>query len=97
MVSRRPKETEHPVFPLVEAMRWTQRITGVSCEMVAPILIGWFADDRLGTLPWFTVVGAGAGLALSMRSLLLIAKQQRELQRSDDSESSEKEDSEKNA
>ncbi len=96
MEPRRSKETDHPVFPLVEAMRWTQRITGVSSEMVAPILIGWFADDRLGTMPWLTVVGAGAGLALSMRSLLLIAKQQRESQRIDDLESSKREDSEKN-
>jgi len=54
--------------------------TGV--EMVVPIAIGAFLDNRYGWSPWATAVGAVLGLAGGLWHMLLMIKRNEERQRS---------------
>jgi F0F1-type ATP synthase assembly protein I len=42
----------------------------VGLEMVAPILVGLFADRWWGSEPWGTVIGAGVGLVGGLAHLI---------------------------
>ncbi len=44
------------------AMAWSSRITTVSVEMVLPAMLGYWIDQRLGTVMVFLVLGAALGL-----------------------------------
>jgi F0F1-type ATP synthase assembly protein I len=46
----------------------------VSLEMVVPGLIGYWVDQRLGTVAVFTIIGFIGGMCLGMWHLLKIAK-----------------------
>ena len=60
--------------PIAVAMHWASQVTTISIEMVLPILLGVWADRRLGTKAVFTILGAACGLWLGIWSLLRIAK-----------------------
>jgi F0F1-type ATP synthase assembly protein I len=60
--------------PIAVAMNWASQVTTISIEMVLPILLGVWADRRLGTKVVFTIVGAACGLWLGIWSLLRLAK-----------------------
>jgi F0F1-type ATP synthase assembly protein I len=46
----------------------------VSLEMVVPGLIGYWVDQRLGTVAVFTIIGFIGGMCLGMWHLLKIVK-----------------------
>jgi F0F1-type ATP synthase assembly protein I len=60
--------------PIAVAMHWASQVTTISIEMVLPILLGVWADRRLGTKFVFVIFGAACGLWLGIWSLLRIAK-----------------------
>jgi F0F1-type ATP synthase assembly protein I len=68
--------TEQPddQSPLALAYQWTARITSISLELVVPMLIGYWLDQRWGTLPILLVVGVILGFATAMLSLLRLTK-----------------------
>jgi F0F1-type ATP synthase assembly protein I len=53
----------------------------VGLEMAAPILLGWFLDERFGTLPWLIVAGAVLGLVGGMTHLVMMLNQEERRQR----------------
>lgn len=52
------------------ALAWSTRITAVALEMVIPAVIGYWLDERLGTVMVFVVLGAILGMASSLTHLL---------------------------
>lgn len=46
----------------------------VGVEMVVPIVLGWWLDERLATAPWLLVVGVFGGLALGIVHLVLLTR-----------------------
>lgn len=48
---------------MATAMQWVSRIVTVSLEMVLPGIAGVLADDYLGTLVVFTLIGFALGFA----------------------------------
>lgn len=59
--------------PLALAMGWVSRITTISLEMVLPALLGYWADQWLGTKVLFLVLGVIAGFSLGMWDLVKLA------------------------
>ncbi len=55
------------------AMERVSQVTTIGGEMVIPTLAGYFLDDRWGTKPWLTLIGAVCGLSLSMWHLYQLA------------------------
>ena len=47
-------------------------VGALGIEMVVSVVIaggfGWWLDERLGTSPWFTVIGTAIGAAAGLRS-----------------------------
>jgi F0F1-type ATP synthase assembly protein I len=64
------KEQRDSRSPLALGMEWSSRITGVSLEMVVPALLGYWADQKLGTRGLFLIVGTLLGFIMGMMSLL---------------------------
>ena len=60
--------------PYALAMEWTSRITTISLELVVPVLIGYWLDQRLGTRPLFLVVGVILGFVTATLSLVRLTK-----------------------
>ncbi|MCC6123849.1 MAG: AtpZ/AtpI family protein [Pirellulales bacterium] len=60
--------------PIAVAMHWATQVTTISLEMVIPILLGVWADRRLGTKALFTILGGIAGLWLGIWTLIRVAK-----------------------
>jgi F0F1-type ATP synthase assembly protein I len=60
--------------PIAVAMHWASQVTTISIEMVLPILLGVWTDQRLGTRAVFSILGAIAGLWLGIWNLIRIAK-----------------------
>jgi ATP synthase protein I len=60
--------------PLALAYAWSARVTSISLELVVPVLIGYWLDQRWGTLPLLLIVGVILGLVTSTLSLLRLAK-----------------------
>jgi F0F1-type ATP synthase assembly protein I len=61
--------------PIAVATHWASQVTTISIEMVLPILLGVWADQKLGTKAVFTILGGIAGLWLGVWSLMRIAKE----------------------
>ncbi|MCS7047286.1 MAG: AtpZ/AtpI family protein [Gemmataceae bacterium] len=51
---------------------WYLALSQVGFEMVAPVVVGWWVDEWLGTRPWLLVVGALVGLVFGFTHLLLL-------------------------
>jgi hypothetical protein len=51
-------------------------LTQVGFEMVVPIAVGWWLDDKLGWSPWLTVTGVVLGLVLGFMHLVVVANRQ---------------------
>jgi F0F1-type ATP synthase assembly protein I len=49
-------------------------IAQVGIEMVVPIGIGWWADQRLGSAPWLLVTGVILGFALGIWHLVALTR-----------------------
>lgn len=56
--------------PLAEALEWSSRITTVALEMVVPAVLGWWVDQKLGTVVVFVVLGAAVGMTTAIVHLL---------------------------
>jgi len=56
------------------AMQWVSRITSIAMEMVLPIVIGYWIDQRLGTKIVFLLLGLVLGFATGMWQLIKLAK-----------------------
>jgi F0F1-type ATP synthase assembly protein I len=69
---------------LARAASLASSVTSISLEMVLPVLGGYWLDQRCGTKAVFALLGAAAGLALGIWSLLRLtettAKQDRKQQ-----------------
>jgi F0F1-type ATP synthase assembly protein I len=59
---------------IASAYQWSARITSVSLELVVPGLIGYWLDQRWGTLPLLVIVGVILGFVTSFLSLLRLIK-----------------------
>jgi hypothetical protein len=60
--------------PLALAYQWSARITSISLELLLPMLIGLWLDQRWGTLPLLLIVGVILGFVTATLSLLRLAK-----------------------
>ena len=53
------------------------RMTGLGLEFIVAVAvvggIGWWADKRLGTLPWLTLVGVAIGFAIGLWTVVKAA------------------------
>lgn len=49
-------------------------LSQVGLEMVVPIALGWWLDDKLGSAPWLLVVGVILGFALGILHLLALTR-----------------------
>jgi F0F1-type ATP synthase assembly protein I len=59
-------------------MEWVSRVTSVALEMVAPVLIGYWVDNRVGTKVVFTALGGALGLTIGIWSLVRMSKSMRD-------------------
>jgi hypothetical protein len=57
----------------VVAGQWVTRLTTIAVEMVAPGVLGYWIDGRLGTKFVFLLLGFGSGLVLGVWHLVRIA------------------------
>jgi ATP synthase protein I len=55
-------------------MEWSARMTSISLELVVPMLIGYWLDRRVGTLPLFLILGVVLGFITATFSLLRLTK-----------------------
>jgi F0F1-type ATP synthase assembly protein I len=60
--------------PIVLAYMWSFRITSISLEMVVPLLIGYWLDQRWGTGVLCLVIGGILGFFTAFSSLLRLTK-----------------------
>ena len=56
------------------AVAWTSRITTISVLMIAPGIVGYLVDRKLGTKALFTLIGFAIGMALGMWQLVRVAQ-----------------------
>jgi ATP synthase protein I len=49
-------------------------IAQVGIEMVVPVGLGWWADERLGSSPWLLVLGVILGFALGLWHLVTLTQ-----------------------
>lgn len=56
------------------AMQWVSHITTIAVEMVLPIVIGYWLDQRLGTKIVFMILGLVLGFSTGMWHLLKLVK-----------------------
>lgn len=61
--------------PYALAMEWVSRITSISIEMVLPGAIGYWIDIKLGTKPFFLIIGSILGFVGGMWHLIKLTKQ----------------------
>ncbi len=61
--------------PVAEAIALASRITGIAAEMAVPPLLGYWADQKLGTKVLLLVVGAALGFTLGLWQLLQLTKE----------------------
>jgi hypothetical protein len=76
--------------PIAVAMYWASQVTTISIEMVLPIVLGVWADRRLGTKFLITLLGAAAGLWLGIWSLIRLTRGIDESEKKDGKDSREK-------
>ncbi len=60
--------------PYAQALEWTSRVMSISMELIAPPLIGYWLDRRMGTLPLFLIVGVALGFITATMSLVQLSK-----------------------
>ena len=60
--------------PLSIGMEWASRITTLGFEFALPVLLGHYADRRLGSNPVGALVGMVVGFSVGMLHLLRIAR-----------------------
>ena len=52
-------------------------MTGLGLEFIVAVAVvggvGWWADKRLGTLPWLTLVGVAIGFAVGLWTVVKAA------------------------
>lgn len=56
------------------AYAWSARISSISLELVIPVVVGYWLDQRWGTLPLLLIVGVLLGFATATMSLLRLTK-----------------------
>jgi F0F1-type ATP synthase assembly protein I len=56
--------------PTAKALSKVSHITSISLMMIIPAIIGYFVDQRLGTLILFTVIGLAIGMSASIWQLV---------------------------
>jgi F0F1-type ATP synthase assembly protein I len=61
---------------LVKAYEWATRIIVISLEMVLPGVVGYWIDQRLGTVCLFLVIGLIIGSFAAMRHLLQMTREE---------------------
>ncbi len=61
---------------MAEAMQLASRITSIAAEMAVPPLLGYWADQKLGTKMLLLSVGAVIGFALGLWQLVQFSKRQ---------------------
>lgn len=67
-------ETPDDRSPLARALEWASVATTVSAEMVVPLFLGYWVDQRLGTKAVFALLGGAAGLSVGIWSLIRLTK-----------------------
>lgn len=65
-----------PRSSLSIGIEWASRVSTVGLEFALPPLVGWYADNRAGTLPWLTLLGVLLGFGTGMTHILRIAREQ---------------------
>jgi F0F1-type ATP synthase assembly protein I len=58
---------------IAEAIAWSSRITTVALEMVIPGAVGYWVDQRLGTVAVFLILGVVIGMTTGLMHLLRMA------------------------
>ena len=58
-------------------IEWASRVSTVGLEFALPPLAGAYADHRLGTTPWLTLLGVVLGFATGMTHILRFARDSR--------------------
>jgi F0F1-type ATP synthase assembly protein I len=61
--------------PTPRELGYFAAIAQTGIEMVLPIILGYYADDWLGTTPWITVVAAIFGFTAGLTHLIILLKQ----------------------
>jgi F0F1-type ATP synthase assembly protein I len=49
-------------------------IAQVGLEMVVPVALGWWIDDKLGTSPWILVAGVILGFVVGITHLVVLSR-----------------------
>lgn len=77
MKASSPNDKRPPAGKSERSLQSWYRMTGVGFEFIVAVLlfggIGWFIDDRLGTVPWFMIAGGGFGFAVGLYILIRTA------------------------
>ncbi len=50
------------------------RVTSIGMQMAFPPLVGYWADAKFNTAPWFVILGAALGFSVSLLELIRFAK-----------------------
>ena len=59
--------------PLLVAAEWSSRVTSVVLQMVLPALVGYWLDQRFGTVALFVSLGAALGIGAATWNLVRLA------------------------
>lgn len=57
------------------ALRLSSQVTTLCLEFVAPLLLGWWLDGKLGWSPVLTLLGMALGAALSVLGLARLSNE----------------------
>ncbi|MGL6226272.1 MAG: AtpZ/AtpI family protein [Thermoguttaceae bacterium] len=60
--------------PLAIGYTWSIIVSSIAFEMVLPILLGFWIDQKLGTLVLFTLLGAVLGMTIALLQLIQLGK-----------------------
>jgi F0F1-type ATP synthase assembly protein I len=63
--------------PIAIGMGWASMIMAVSAQMIAPPLVGYWIDQRLGTKLVFLLAGVLLGVAMGTMGMLRIVKSEK--------------------
>lgn len=67
----RPRQSDHAH---VAGMVWASRVTSIAMQMAVPSGLGYLADRKWDTAPWFTIIGAFLGGVLFMLEVIRLAR-----------------------
>jgi F0F1-type ATP synthase assembly protein I len=71
-LEREERETRQP---WAVGFAWAYRLMSVAFQFTVPALLGYLADRWIGSLPWFTLLGAILGFVIGMLELIAIARE----------------------